>query len=310
MSYKNGSAGVSDPGKGDAGRIPEMAVKAAGRTIYFLYSAVLIWILSVVLFMNRLETAEWVRKQFLVPNWLLLAIVIAILCLIRLPGHGLIFLKRFDIRAASLILFVFQLFISYNIYFETGWDAGENIMTDALLLAHGEPLTEVAAGYYSMYPNNILILFIEKTIFSILQRAGVVSFPAALYVFVVLQCALSTLTGYLLYRIIKEMNPELHSDGAAIFGWFLYVLLIGISPWLVVVYTDSMSLILPVSMVYLYLKVLKKGRFAILYWGLACVLAYWGYRLKATAAIIFIAIMITEVFRTGAGAVLKKGQER
>ncbi|MBO5998267.1 MAG: hypothetical protein J6P87_01110 [Lachnospiraceae bacterium] len=267
----------------------------------------MVWILFVVLFLNRLETAEWVRKQFLLPNWLLLFVSAVIICLAVRHRSGRIIMKRFDIRTASLILFILQLFISYNIYFETGWDAGENVMTDALALAYGESIPDIAAGYYSMYPNNIFILFIEKTIFSILRRAGIVSFPAALYVFVVLQCILSCLTGYMLFCIIKELNPGKHAEGAAVFGWFIYVLLIGLSPWLVVVYTDSLALILPVSMVYLYLKIRKKERYTMLYWSLVCILAYWGYRLKATAAIMFIALMMTEVFSVGAESVLSKG---
>lgn len=269
----------------------------AEHAVPVIYTAVMLWILFTILFLGGLPTAEWVRKSFLLPNGILLAIAAAVIGMIIRTGVLNRFSARFRIMPASLILLAVQLFIAHRIYFETGWDAGENVMTDAWALAAGQGLSDTAAGYYSMYPNNVLILFLEKTIFRICRLAGLDSLQHALFVPVVIQCVISSFTGWLVYGILRSLHGEREeAKPAAVFGWFLFVLLTGLSPWLVVVYTDSLSLFIPVLMFWLYLQAKKRGgRSGILCRILIFFLAYWGYHLKATTAIAAIALLLAAI---------------
>jgi ABC-2 type transport system permease protein len=63
------------------------------------------------------------------------------------------------------------------------------------------------------------------------------------------QCFLNTLTGFMLFFLIRKV---LRDDRAAAAGFMIYVLLIGLSPWVSIPYSDSIALIFPVSVLLLY----------------------------------------------------------
>ena len=279
-------------------RFFSLLYSAACSAVLLLSSAVMLWILCIVLFLNRLPTAEWVRKSFLLPNGILLILSAVILYAAFRTGLLRRIAARFRILPSSIILLAVQLFIAVRIYFETGWDAGENVMTDAWALAAGRSTSGTASWYYSMYPNNVFILFIEKSVFRICRMAGLDSLQYALLVPVAVQCIISCITGASVYRIVLHMNRDREEPKtAAVFGWFLFVILVGLSPWLVVVYTDSLSLFLPVLMIFLYLLARDGGKYRYLQWVLIFLLAYWGYRLKATAAIAAIALILSDILQ-------------
>ena len=67
--------------------------------------------------------------------------------------------RGFYLILALIFLFVFiiQLFISYNFYFYTGWDAG--IVTDTAYNMAARKVFEFSASYYELYPNNLFITY-------------------------------------------------------------------------------------------------------------------------------------------------------
>ncbi|MEG2439124.1 MAG: hypothetical protein RSB26_06880 [Lachnospiraceae bacterium] len=65
---------------------------------------------------------------------------------------------------ASLILFFFQLWIAWNIYFEAGWDCWA-IVDTARSFVEGSLRN---GSYYGTYPNNIVLM----EIFSIILKGA------------------------------------------------------------------------------------------------------------------------------------------
>lgn len=65
------------------------------------------------------------------------------------------------IRIGTVLFFVFLVYIVYNYYFITGWDAG--LLTDtAYQISAGQSFdsSTYESYYFSIYPNNILLIFI------------------------------------------------------------------------------------------------------------------------------------------------------
>ena len=76
-------------------------------------------------------------------------------------------------------------------------------------------------------------------------------------------------------------------------AWILYAGLILTSPWVVVPYSDSVGLFMPLSIFYLYIS-MKGDKCDIIRWMGIALLSYWGFRVKPQILIVAIAIIIIE----------------
>ncbi|RKM57851.1 hypothetical protein D6855_12435 [Butyrivibrio sp. CB08] len=117
-----------------------------------------------------------------------------------------------------------------------------------------------------------------------------------MYVLVLINCLVSAVSALLVYDAIHMLYPA--GRRAAILGYVFYLGLIMLSPWVLIAYTDSLALVLPILIVWMYLKLKKDVKnpvFAVLFGGLICFVGFVAYKLKATAGIVLIAVVITEI---------------
>lgn len=220
-----------------------------------------------------------------------LLVGLSVLCRRLEKNKGIIFLERHSANAIlilSVIVFIAQVFVCYNVYFGTGWDV-ELILANADLLAAGQELASY--DYFSQYPNNVLLLFVFTVVKKIHRAIGILDAAEGIMGIVVLQCLFSVLTGGMLYQIVKKWLGVAWAWGA----WFLYLLLLGTSGWLMIPYTDSLGLLLPISIFYLY-QLTENKRFLLLKWFLLGHIACWGYHLKPQIIIVFVAILLVQLF--------------
>ena len=120
------------------------------------------------------------------------------------------------IYCLCLLLFSAQLYISYNIYFETGWDAG--LLTEnARNLMHKQ---SVDIRYFSNYPNNLLYFFFELFVFKLNKYFSIFSDTQQALCVITVNCALNTLSCLLVYKTAARLTRKLY----AFFGFFLAVL--------------------------------------------------------------------------------------
>ena len=85
-----------------------------------------------------------------------------------------------------------------------------------------------------------------------------------------------------------------------VFGYELYVLLVGLSPWVSIPYSDSMGLLFPCLIAWLTFRRLRGGLGrTLLRWGLIGVCACIGYRIKPQILILLIIIIIVHCARVG-----------
>ena len=134
---------------------------AFGASKFFLGS-VFGCVFVLLLFFTQCTYAK--KQTFLLSNIALLLFGIALFVLflsldrlqqVKLSRHRPTVSSDVLIYGLCLLLFSAQLYISYNIYFETGWDAG--LLTEnARNLMHKQ---SVDIRYFSNYPNNLLYFF-------------------------------------------------------------------------------------------------------------------------------------------------------
>ena len=187
------------------------------------------------------------------------------------------------------LLFAVQAALCFFAYFMTGWDV-RTLLESAYALAGGEAFVD--HYYYSLYPNNAFLTLV----FSGVMRAFRWLSPGAgiercAYVLIVGQCAINTAAGMLTRR------TALYLTGSRRLSWLaaaVYVGLVGLSPWLMIPYSDSMALFFPVAVLYVYARRGDRGAGA---WLLIGLLTGVGYLIKPQAAIVTIALILVEAMR-------------
>ena len=231
------------------------------------------------------------NKVLILPSLLLLILFIGAIYIFRRikesrSGKKELSEKQFYIIIALVFaaVYLLQLFISSHIYLKTAWDvkavreSAENI---AIGGADGVPFE-----YFSIYPNNILITY--TLVF--LYRIGNLFFASnpykAILVFVsFVVCVSVFLMTLCIYRITCSRK-------LTVCGMIIGILLIALSPWIVIPYTDSIPMVFPVLAVFCYLYVKNPYlRYSLM--AFVCVL---GYYYKPTVIIVLIALVIIKLF--------------
>ncbi|MCI8409754.1 MAG: hypothetical protein HFJ09_10895 [Lachnospiraceae bacterium] len=251
------------------------------------------WILVLNLFLENIT--YFCKNKYVIANKLLMVfgiflINIFIFLFKKYKRAIRKFLERGDelVPIFSVLLFLVELIISYEILFVSGWDAGE-VSWQASLVAAGEKALD--NSYFSHYPNNLLITFLYSLAYRLMGIVGLQMYGAV--IIVIFQCFLSSLTGYLLYQISKKM---FHSNKIAFLVWIIYGLWIGLIPWYMVTYSDPVGIIFPVIILWLYQSMDNKKAIWEKSVGIGIV-SFFGYQIKPTVLIMYIAILLIVILR-------------
>lgn len=240
-----------EPGQGKQVGVgsPLWSERFLNRVLYSIYGAAMVLILVLCL---TARSVQYHNKGIEKPTGLLVFAVSLIFvgsfcCMAakaaqkqgKKTGTSCFFL------AVSLVFLVLQVLWVRSYYFQTGWDAG-TVMKSAVILANGESLQDYN-WYYSVYPNNLVLLLLYSNEIRLFRWLHIV--PS--FGIVLVQCLLSWASGLLLYGTTRNM---LKDEKAAMAAWGLYVLLVGLSPWVSIPYSDSTALIFPIAILYLYTR--------------------------------------------------------
>ena len=233
------------------------------------------------------------KKEFLLPNIVLLLFGLLFAGLMTGICAKLNKFRKIDkiisIDILSVSLFLIQAYVFYNIQFHTTqWDQW-SVYWNADMISKGQ--TEGLANFYfSSFPNNQFIVFVQSLILKINRVCGVLD-QEGFMLMILVQCVLCTLTGKLLFETIEILTE---SKIYALIGWIIFAILLGLSGWNVVTYTDIMGLVFPIAILRVYLS-LRNKKNVLLKWTLIFALSFWGYKMKPTAIIMILAILIAEV---------------
>lgn len=193
------------------------------------------------------------------------------------------------IKICSLVFFIMLLITTYHYYFYTDWDVGYQIIPNSLAVATDD-YNSVDNYYLSLYPNNILIIFLFS---SLIKIAAILHISNWYMVLITFQCFIYASVSVLVYETSKRL---LDRKIYALLAYIIYLFIVGISPWVVIPYSDSVGLLFPISILFVYLKIkeTEDSKIQLLFLSLLVVLMYFGYRIKPQIGIITIAISIIE----------------
>lgn len=254
-------------------------------------SSILLGIVSIiVIFFNNIEYHT--KRTFSLSNISLLTIGFIVWVLL------IFIIKKMNIKTnkiclASTFLLFIQIYICFNMYFSTNtWDP-VMIINNANRIINGD-IYSLDNYYFSMYPNNQFILIVYAFLLKLNKLFGVLDSENGLMFIIIIQCAFSTIVGKLIFDMVFEFTQ---SQIYAWLGWVVFVILIGLSGWNAVTYTDSFGLLFPTLALYIYKKWIDLEKRDVLYSILLTAILYFGYKIKPQVAIVGIALIIVEFLK-------------
>ena len=245
------------------------------------------------MFVNVL--VNFFKLETLLPNpvLMLIGVIFIILLYLLLRNTGNRPRKPLSERSTLLLagglFFCIQMYLIYNYCFTSGWDV-QIVFDTAQKIAHGEkefPNT----WYFSAYPNNLFLTHIFAFILWITKPLHLGSFD--FLAIVTVQSMLCVLTAWMLYQIIVG---QFQRRGLAWLGMALYLLLVGLSPWTSVPYSDAWGLLFATAVPWTLTCSPLKGK-PFLRWFLAASLAFLGFKIKPQVIFVFASVVGVDVLR-------------
>lgn len=258
---------------------------------YMFVIVMAIIVITCIFFSNTIYNCDNGNHLFLNGNYPILFLLIGLLLVgiitfLLMKKEKEITLKNMVVL--SCIFFVIQVFLIYNYLFETGWDCSQ-LMATARGLALGEDISALTSWYFLRFPNNLFLVFVMKSIYSLGFSIGLES-GLCYALTVVILCFVSNIAGVLLYKILYKLTGN---SWCGLVGWILFILLVGLSPWMQVPYSDTFGLIFPIGILSLYyLFPQNKKIIQYLLIGICTIVAY---EIKPQACIISIAIALIDL---------------
>lgn len=266
----------------------DMFANGLNRIIQYLFTLILMTILLLCIFSDRITYAcpGYIYRR--VSIFLLVALgVLLIGCIssvlakiIKINHPNYIF-----ILVVSLTLLFVQLVVIYSYYFRTDWDPGEVFGAAYGFANSAEP--DSHSYYFSLYPNNMMLLFIEYVICKTCKIIGISQ--ASYFAIIIVQCILCWISGLLLFDVSNRIFSDIR---LAYLSYILFALLIIFSPWTSIPYSDSMALVFPILELWLFLLNPKNKKKIFLKWFILSTVSYLGYKIKPQTVIMFIAICL------------------
>ena len=194
--------------------------------------------------------------------------------------------KHYPIAIIAVCFFFLQLYLVYNYYFETDWDV-QVLLETARNIAYGGNRNS-CSWYYSNYPNNLLLTWFFSAILFITKplHLGVHDF----FAIIVVQSAFSVLTFLMLYQLCIKLWKR---RDLAYCLCAIYLILIGLSPWVSIPYSDSWGLLFPVLILSLRYVLPMGGKRAWRWFWIAFV-SYLGFKIKPQVIFAFVGVMLVD----------------
>ena len=205
----------------------------------------------------------------------------------------------------NLIMYIFLIFIqviyAVLIFRTIGWDVGM-VYGSACDLVNG---TFSSAEYFSMYGNNVLLLLFLEILFRAVKLVG---FNNYLLVSIVFNIFMIDLAIYYIYKICEKLMGKKYG----ILSYFISIPMLGLSPYLAVVYSDTLSYIFPIIIFYNYIsyKNEKDSKSKLKFIFYIAFFSILGYLVKPTNIIILIAIFIIELISMIEKRIFKKQSDK
>lgn len=200
--------------------------------------------------------------------------------------------KKYHIAIVMAIIFGIQIILSILTYADCGWDCGI-VVRQAVNLLKGENFDTY---YFAVCSNNIGILLITKYVLKFASIFCKITLQTAFFSMIIFNIIIVDIAALLTFCVCQKVLE----NRSAYFSLLFILPLIVFSPYIIVPYTDTITMVFPIAILYIYILIkeqkeieLKKELLIIL----EGILTIIGFFIKPTTVIIIIAILIVEILR-------------
>ena len=276
--------------------------RGLSAVVVFIYSVILLLILSVILFTDK-HIDYICKKEVPFTNLSILLYILFLFLILYFICTRTRFIKYISylykmlavqrdfytiLFLLSALLMIIQIYVAYDILFFAGWDC-DMVVTMAFERAFTGTIENT--DYLSIYPNNIALtcaLSVIIKLFSFMK-----DYTAIYFALTCVEILLTDIALILLTLTVKRITLR-KSIGLA--AWIVGVFLVGMSPWMIVPYSDGYCLIIPISVLYLYCKRKEFKKYPVICWLGITFLSLIGFIFKPYTVIVFISILLVETF--------------
>lgn len=268
------------------------------KTLAALSSGILAWLWINVLFFPRSGLFSWhLTAVFAVISIATVLIVYALMKHISLwPLKQLHKLYMPFVILFFVVSFLGHLLIGYvTMDGALAWNDPRIVNNDAIhYVETGQQNTHTGylEDYFSHYPNNLGIVTLLAGVFTISDWLGIHDYQTVSMILNVVVLSLAQVVLFLIAR-------KLYGKRVALLALFLSVPLITFSPYTAITYTDTLGILFPILLFYIYVLIRQssKHKNRLVWVATLGVIAAIGYFIKPTTVIMLIAICLLEMLR-------------
>ena len=216
-------------------RFPEgLAIRVGSLVV----AACFLWVTLNVVVAPQYGTVRWPQV------WVSLgaAVVLVLLVLIVVASRGVVawledhaWVRRGVVATSLVVMYAVQVRLGYSIRFNPGWDAGF-LEVNTRAVADGSLPVGSVAETLAAYPNNLLFASLLTRYWRAWLGAGYTDGGLAT---VLLNAAVLCTAVVFVYLAARRLGPPVT---AYVAGVFCFVF-IGVSPWIGVVYSDTVGMV-------------------------------------------------------------------
>lgn len=190
-----------------------------------------------------------------------------------------------------LVIFLLQFLLAKFSYTSCGWDCSL-VINNALALINGDDLFSI---YFSRYPNNIGILLLMKYLFAFFKIfIHNLTASRAFFIATIFNIVVVDISAVFTFLCAKKILGKKQAYLSLIFILPLMIF----SPNILIPYTDTITMVFPIMILYLYIKQKEKSckdvkKYLLIF--LNSIITAFGITLKPTVAIMPIAIILVEI---------------
>ena len=109
---------------------------------------------------------------------------------------------------------------------------------------------KIMHGYYSRYANNLFLTYIFLNIYKLGKVIGIYN---GYFLLLFIQSIIFSLGGYLIYKIVDMYFKEKYKI-YSVCTWIIYMIIVGLSPHIVLTYSDGIGMFLSLLLTYIIFK--------------------------------------------------------
>ena len=109
---------------------------------------------------------------------------------------------------------------------------------------------KIMHGYYSRYANNLFLTYIFLNIYKLGKVIGIYN---GYFLLLFIQSIIFSVGGYLIYKIADMYFKEKYKI-YSVCTWIIYMIIVGLSPYIVLTYSDGIGMFLSLVLTYIIFK--------------------------------------------------------